>query len=84
MKALTIETLRADFEAAHATLMASGVAFMQPTKGKRTVAHHERHTRLLRKALRARTLLQIAEKYGLKAAMLYKLTDGAIDPRLGG
>lgn len=84
MSGVTIETLRVDFEAAHAAVMASGVAFMHPSKGKRTVAHHERHTRLLRKALRARTLLQIAEKYGLKAAMLYKLTDGAIDPRLGG
>ena len=29
----------------------------------------------------ARAILVVAEKHGLNAAMLYKLSDGAIDPR---
>jgi hypothetical protein len=75
---ITLETLRADF-------IAKLRALKETNKDNRTgfecidiLAERARAAR------KAKSVLDLAEQYGLRAAMLYKLSDGAIDPRKAG
>lgn len=91
MSNVTLETLRADFEAKRF-----------PCRNARTGGAVDVFERLLSicvpgplrsngksdltdnafdAMLRAAIVLYVAEKHGLNAAMLWKLSDGAIDPR---
>ena len=80
---VTLEALRADFEEASAELrshyepgsiISSGFVYghLRDTDcAKKAKARHEM----------ALHVLWVAQEHGLEAAMLYKLSDGAIDPR---
>lgn len=82
---VTLETLREDFEAAAAELQShyrpdlhskmSWFVFGQlpdTDAAKTAKARHEM----------ALNVLWVAQKHGLQAAMTFKLSDGAIDPRV--
>lgn len=99
MSAVTLETLRADYEAARFALIEAFVLCEEvrnalPSIGKPCydAAYLSARQRLYNADLRERRagqVLAVASLYkdeaeGLKAAVLYKLSDGQIDPRQGG
>lgn len=72
MSSTTLETLRADYEAARQAYdVMDLVAYAADPDGTL-----ERR----RKWIRAANIYAIAQDHGLNAAMLYKLSDGAIRP----
>lgn len=109
---VTLETLRADFEAARIKSEASLRDFCERQRCRLTLVetgeelYHKPFSFYLTKwqNIRCRIeapdldfewyaevdgellltahVLDVAEKHGLEAAMLYKLSDGAIDPRV--
>lgn len=73
MSSVTFETLKADYEAARQAYdVMDLVAYAADPDGTL-----ERR----RTWIRAASIYAIAQDHGLNAAMLYKLSDGAIDPR---
>lgn len=80
MSKITLETLRADYEAKDAEAMKIRVRMplLSPTAYQRA---RKEFLAATKRADKAGRLYVIARDYGLKAAMLYKLSDGAIDPR---
>lgn len=110
MSAVTLETLRADFEAArlsmvmYATLstlqlgsnssdtqllnqIADEVRDLEPEEAEKFARHPAVSMYFEGEAVRlcsAAAIYLIARDHGLQAAMLCKLSDGAIDPREGG
>lgn len=87
---VTLETLRADYEAAFAAWLNDpnyvhrlvcynhwSVDKVVSVLGEGVDLRHERNSRMPVAA----TQYLIARDHGLEAAMLYKLSDGAIDPR---
>tara|TARA_A100001391_G_scaffold96706_1_gene64099 strand:+ start:8769 stop:9050 length:282 start_codon:yes stop_codon:yes gene_type:complete len=91
MSAVTLETLRADFDAAidvygrsdfpSEFLYGLNLCVEMVRYFREHGAPLPRHSSQL---VIAGDLLDVAEKHGVHAAMLYKLSDGAIDPRKGG
>lgn len=85
MTAITLETLRADFEA---VIDAFGCHMTYPEPDEFYADLRRCHPKgSTNEALHANGLLVtgiyiVARDHGLEAAMLYKLSDGAIDPRV--
>lgn len=72
MSTTTLERLQADFEAAREDYNAnilSKIDKLEPIRERYRLAANT---------------LNVARKHGLNAAMLYKLSDGNVDPRKGG
>ncbi len=91
MSAVTLETLRADYVAAFKAAMAVPHDATGSKKTARHIFELMHHVDLLAdsyfhkatvlRAVKLRELSQFARIHGLEAAMLFKLSDGAIDPR---
>lgn len=89
MSAVTLETLRADFDALQAGFCSDAAGSRPSIEGvKRNgqflldeglCADHQRD--LLKRMMMCANAYFIARDHGLQAAMLFKLSDGAIDPR---
>ncbi|MCI1143260.1 hypothetical protein MOP88_14565 [Sphingomonas sp. WKB10] len=85
MSAVTLETLRADFDATQDALDAVCLVYRDSKQTIRAMAFNvdqDTANTLVNKAEFARNILDVAEKHGLEAAMLYKLSGGNIDPRV--
>lgn len=82
MSSVTLETLRAD----HASILARHLALceMPNFNGdiKKEMEYGDRMIDFVVQGRKALELCEIAEHFGLSAAMLFKLSDGAIDPRV--
>lgn len=79
MSAVTVETMRADYEAAQA--IADSHPGLETDRIVGGLAHLRRKLELRLVARDKLVLWDIARKHGVPAAMLFKLSDGAIDPR---
>ncbi|WP_343545702.1 hypothetical protein [Sphingomonas paucimobilis] len=81
MSAVTLETLHAEAIA----LISKAKQFLAVDGATHNAHPLNEYVEELRAALEqasmAYAVWEIAERHGLKAAMLYKLSDGAIDPR---
>lgn len=85
---VTLETLRSDYKSEESRLRHMGVADVD-LQGLVTMTLDPAVSRptatdilaQIKRVQAKRELLNVAEEHGLKAAMLYKLSDGAIDPR---
>lgn len=94
MSAVTLETLRADYVAAFKAAKAVPHDVTGYCKNARHILEMmDRvddmldtyfHKATVQRAAKLRELSRMARRYGLEAAMLYKLSDGAIDPCKGG
>ena len=73
---VTLETLRAEYEAAAKTVEEHRLSRKGCANLGRDCCRELNASRRFRS-----TTYFIAAQYGLEAAMLYKLSDGAIDPR---
>ncbi|MGA1849455.1 hypothetical protein VH570_01290 [Sphingobium sp. HT1-2] len=98
MTAITLETLRADFSKSVRELLAVDMcqssvdhyAEITWLKNYEFVAQHPEYradfeqvdAALFDRHYLLANVILVAEKHGLEAAMLYKLSDGAIDPRV--
>jgi hypothetical protein len=85
MTAVTLETLRADFEAAYEALYDFSEAYTPERRHALTLDEVNDFCtetyRLDTRAYEAFASYKFTRDHGLEAAMLYKLSDGAIDPR---
>lgn len=96
MSAVTLETMKADFDAARAELrdqFSAAITGRHAVRGDYIVEPNPdvvvsewrelgRDSGIDRsRMIFAANVFVVARDYGLQAAMLYKLSDGAIDPR---
>lgn len=89
MSAVTLETLRAEYDAACAVYLSyaeSCDVIIRPTVGGQIIdfGHEGKRQVAWNQLINAASMYEIARGHGLNAAMLYKLSDGTIDPREGG
>lgn len=78
---VTLETLRADFEAIEQ--IRRGKGYIKSQCGS-FIKEGEDRAELASASYEAYQLYALARDHGLDRLMLYKLSDGAIDPRKGG
>lgn len=78
MSSVTLETLWADFDQARVAHRLH-LEMCNASRGTGTLVWPE--AEFAERCDRTLAIYEIAEEYGLDAAMLFKLSDGAIDPR---
>jgi hypothetical protein len=85
MSTVTLESLLADFEAARQhSISYSGPAYdVEWHSTARPILHDGAHHDARNKAIQCARLYVIARDHGLDAALLFKLSGGNIDPRMG-
>ncbi len=79
MSSVTLETLKADYEAARA--LADHHPGLVQDREVGGLEHLRRKLELRAEAREKGALYVVARDYGMRAATLYKLSDGRFDPR---